>query len=71
MRCVSGKVVSYGAFIRGPSLMAKAGGRGILSHRPSEYVLNGGAAAFANLRGRNGTAGVEVAQLAFDVGLQA
>ena len=71
MRCVSGKFVSHGAFIREPLLITKAGGRGILSHRLSEYVLNGGAAAFANLRGGNGTTCVQVAQLAFDVGLQA
>jgi hypothetical protein len=50
--------------------MAKAGGRGVLSHRLSEYLLNGGAAV-ADLRGRYGAAGVQVAELAFDVGLQA
>lgn len=70
MRCVSGKFVSHGAFIREPLLITKAGGRGILSHRLSEYVLNG-SAAFADLGGSHRTAGVQVAQLAFDVSLQA
>jgi len=48
----------------------KAGGRGILSHRLSEYLLFA-LAGFANLGGRDGAAGVQVAELAFDVGLQA
>src|SRR6478609_2093074 len=50
--------------------MPKAGGRGILSHRLSEYVLPG-LVRFADFRRRNGTTGVQVAELALDVGLQA
>lgn len=52
-----------------PMLITKAGGRGILSHRLSEYVLDG--LVRFDLRRRNGTAGVKVTQLALDVGLQA
>lgn len=71
MGCVGGEFVSHGAFIREAFLLiTKAGGRGTLSHRLSEYVLNGGV-AFADLRRCDGAAGVQVAQLAFDVGLQA
>ena len=51
-------------------LITKAGGRGILSHRLSEYVLNGGV-AFADLGSCHRAAGVQVAQLAFDVRLEA
>jgi hypothetical protein len=50
--------------------MAKAGGRGVPSHRLSEYLLNALAGA-ADLRGCYGTAGIQVAELALDVGLQA
>jgi hypothetical protein len=53
-----------------PMLITKAGGRGILSHRLSEYVLDG-LVVRLDLRRCNGAAGVKVAQLAFDVGLQA
>ncbi len=52
-----------------PMLITKAGGRGILSHRPSEYVLDG--LVRFDLGGCDGTAGVKVTQLAFNVGLQA
>ncbi|BCW54209.1 hypothetical protein StoSoilB19_15830 [Arthrobacter sp. StoSoilB19] len=50
--------------------MPKAGGRGILSHRLSEYVLPD-LVGFADFRGRYGAAGIQVAELALDVGLQA
>jgi hypothetical protein len=50
-------------------LISKAGGRGILSHRLSEYVFDRLAVGF-DFRSGNRTTGIKVTQLAFDVGLQ-
>ncbi len=56
--------------VRKRRLTPKTGGGGILSHRLSEYLLNA-LAGFADFGSGNRAAGIEIAQLAFDVGLQA
>lgn len=65
----SGKIVSHGAFICKTDVNHKS--RRPRNPQPPAFRIRVDGLVRFDLRGRDGTAGVKIAQLAFDVGLQA